>query len=173
MGLRSLEGRGQSRLSPGARLLWEAADLPLWRRRGQSGDSNRPTLLLGPRGCRGPWLVLWMMTLKYTNDRRFWGNGQLCGRSGRQALGAAWAQRWAWGDRDGSSPGPGSAGERILPLCGPSRLLLLKGPWTPPLRMEPVSPPGWGPGAQQEGPPSFLSGLVYYKTDLLTMIHIT
>lgn len=32
--------------------------------------------------------------------------------------------------------------------------------------------PEWA-GAQQEGPPSLLSGLVFYKTDLLTMIHIT
>lgn len=78
-----------------------------------------------------------------------------------------------WGNGDGSSPGPGSAGECLLPPCGQSRLLLLEGPWTLPLRMEPVSPLGRGPGAQQEGPPSFLSGLVFYKTDLLTMIHIT
>lgn len=30
-----------------------------------------------------------------------------------------------------------------------------------------------GAGAQVEGPPSFLSGVVFYKIDLLTMIHIT
>lgn len=86
--------------------------------------------------------------------------------------------------------GPSSAGECLLPgaLWDPLP------PWpethrAPPegLRMEPASPrglrgrepgllacPGWvcsGPG--EEGPPSSLSGLVFYKIDLLTMIHVT
>lgn len=57
---------------------------------------------------------------------------------------------------------------------GEGCFLLLEGPGTLLLRMEPVSSMGpEGGRSPAEGATLTSSGLVFYKTDLLTMIHIT